>query len=347
MSKGNVKTYRIGIAGAGFGVHAHLPALLAHPRFQVLAIASPHSAGRVANERGIPHHFHSCAEMLAGVELDAVTIASPPFAHKDDVLAALDAGKHLICEKPFATSVADAEAMLSAAKAAGTACGVAHEFRFVPEAQALKELVANHHLDPLRDVEITSLRPTLHRTNRRTRGWWFDRDRGGGLAGAMLSHLIDHSNWLTARVPQRTLGLTRTANPVRQDDEGEFHSSVDDGAFALLDYGEGLVARLTVDGTTAAEGYTCAVHGEDRSAVASGPSMIELQLFTVEKDETSELGCKPSAYAKFGSINGNVPLLMELYDEFVKAIEGEPNVLPTFEDALATQRILQAVGYGN
>ncbi len=285
--------------------------------------------------------------MLAGVELDAVTIASPPFAHKEDVLAALGARKHVVCEKPFATSVADAEAMLGSSRAAGTACGVAHEFRFVPQAQALRELVANHHLDPLRDVEITSLRPMLHRTQRRTRGWWFDRDRGGGLAGAMLSHLVDHSNWLTARAPKRTLGLTRTANPVRQDDQGEFHSSVDDGAFALLDYGDGLIARLTVDGTTAAEGYTCAVHGEDRSAVASGPSMVELQLFTVEQDETSELGCKPSPYAKFAGINANVPLLMELYDEFVKAIEREPNALPSFENAVATQLVLAAVGYGS
>lgn len=342
-----MKTYRIGIAGAGFGVHAHLPALLAHKRFEVLAIASPHSAARVAKERGIPHHFKSCAEMIAGVELDAVTVASPPFAHEADVLAALHAAKHVVCEKPFATSVADAQELLAAAKAVGTACGVAHEFRFVPQAQALKELVANQHLDPLRDIEITSLRPMLHRTARRTRGWWFDRDRGGGLAGAMLSHLIDHANWLTARVPQRTLGLTRAANPVRRDDEGEFRSTVDDGAFALLDYGDGLIARLTVDGTTAAEGYTCAVHGEDRSAVASGASIVDLQLFTVEKDETSELDCAPLPYAKFSSINGNVPLLMELYDEFVKAIEGQPNALPTFEEAVATQRVLKAVGYGS
>jgi predicted dehydrogenase len=285
--------------------------------------------------------------MLAGVELDAVTIASPPFAHKEDVLAALDARKHVVCEKPFATILTDAEAMLAAAEAAGTACGVAHEFRFVPQAQALRELVANHHLDPLRDIEITSLRPGLHRAQRHARRWWFDRDRGGGLAGAMLSHLIDQAGWLTARVPERTLGFTRTANPVRHDDEGEFRSTVDDGAFALLDFGDGLVARLTVDDTVAADGYTCAVHGEDLSAVASGPSIIDLQLFTIEKDETSELDCKPSPYAKFGSISGNVPLLMELYDEFVKAIEGEPNALPTFENAVATQRVLRAVGYGS
>jgi predicted dehydrogenase len=163
----------------------------------------------------------------------------------------------------------------------------------------------------------------------------------------MLSHLIDHANWLSARAPQRTLGLMRTANPSRHDDEGAFESTVDDGAFALLDYGDGLIARLTVDGTTAAEGYTCAVHGEDRSAVASGASIVDLQLFTVDKDETSELECAPSPYAKFSSVNANVPLLMELYDEFIKAIEGRPNELPSFEDAVATQRILEAVGYAS
>jgi len=341
-----VKVYRIGISGAGFGVHAHLPALLAHPRFDVVALASPHSAPRLAKERKIPHAFASCAEMLKGCDLDAVTVASPPFAHRDDLLACLSAGKHVLCEKPFATSVADAQTMHSAAVAAGTACGVAHEFRFVPQAQALKELVVHHHLDPLRDVEITSLRPFLHRQNKRSRGWWFERDRGGGIAGAMLSHLVDHANWLAARAPERSVGFTRVANPIRTDDAGEFRSTVDDGAFALLDYGDGLVARLAVEGTTAAEGYTCAVHGEDRSAVASGPNITEVALFTVDKDETSELECTPLPYAKFASINANVPLLMELYDEFARAIEGKPNALPTFDQAVATQRVLASVGYG-
>lgn len=341
-----MKKYRIGISGAGFGVHAHLPALLAHPRFDVVALASPHSAARIAAERNIPHAFESCAKMLDGCELDAVTVASPPFAHHGDVLACLSAGKHVVCEKPFATSVADAQAMLDAAAAAGTACGIAHEFRFVPQAQALKELVVNHHLDPLRDIEITSLSPRLHRHGTTARGWWFDRDRGGGLAGAMLSHLIDHANWLVGRAPARSLGFTRLANPIRRDEGGEFRSTVDDGAFALLDYGDGPVARLAVEGTTTAEGHTTAIHGEDRSAVASGPNFIDLTLFAIDKDETSELECKPSPYAKFASIRPSIPLLMELYDEFVKRIEGKPNALPTFEEGVATQRVLATVGYG-
>lgn len=340
-----MKRYRIGIVGAGFGVSGHLPALKNHPRFEVVALASPRTAVNAAREAAIPHAFRSCAEMLAGCELDAVVVASPPFAHRDDTLAALAANKHVICEKPFALRVADARAMLDAASGAGTACGVSHEFRFVPQAQALKELVVNGHLEHLRDIEITLLRHTLRRHERRPRNWWFERESGGGIAGALLSHLIDHSNWLAGRAPRRTMGFRRNANPDRRDDRGIFTSTVDDGAFALLDYGDGLAARLTADGTAAVESYTCALHGERRTAVASGANIVELGLYTVDREQTDELQCKPSPYAGFAKINGNVPPLMELYDEFVKRIEGSPNELPSFEEAVVTQEALAAVGY--
>jgi predicted dehydrogenase len=340
-----VKRYRIGIVGAGFGVTAHLPALSNHARFEVVAIASPSSAQRVARETKIPHAFGSCAEMLAGCELDAVTIASPPFAHYDDVLAALAARKHVIAEKPFALRVADARAMVEAESAAGTACGLSHEFRFVPQAAALKELVANAHLGPVRNIEITLLRTSLRREARRPRGWWFERERGGGVAGAVLSHLIDQASWLAGRAPLRTLGFRRTANPQRVDDNGPFTSTVDDGAFALIEYDDGLAARLCADATAAVESYTCAVHGETRSAVASGPEITEVTLYAVDGEQTDELECKPSPYQAFERINANVPLLMELYDEFAKKIEGRRNALPTFAEALRTQEALAAIGY--
>jgi predicted dehydrogenase len=341
-----VKRYRIGIVGAGFGTSAHLPALLANPRFEVVALASPSTAKRVAAERGIAHAFRSCREMLAGCELDAVTVASPPFAHHEDVVAALDAGKNVLCEKPFETNVARAEDLVERSKRAGTACGIAHEFRFVPQVQALRELVANHHLDPIRDVEITALRSSLRADVRRARSWWFDRDKGGGMAGAMLSHIIDQATFVLGRDPVRAIGMLRTANPERSDDRGTFSSTVDDGAFALAEYGDGIVARLCIDGTTAVDGYTCAVHAENRSAVASGANIAELSLFSIDNEETNELECRATPYAQYLSVNANVPLLIELYDQFALAIDGNPNELPTFEQALVTQRALAEIGYG-
>jgi predicted dehydrogenase len=340
-----VKSYRIGISGAGFGVKAHLPALLAHPRFEVVALASPSTAAAVAKERGIPHAFTSAQAMIEGCELDAVVIASPPFTHRDDVLAALDARKHVICEKPFALNVEEAEEMLAAAGNAGTACGVAHEFRFAPARAAIKQMVENGHLQPLRDIEITQLGTFLRESNMRKRGWWFERERGGGIAGALLSHVIDAANWTAGRAPRSTMGLLRTANAQRRDDDGVFTSTVDDGAFALLDYGDGLIARLTVDGTAAVESFVLAAHAENRTAVASGQNIAEQTLFSIDDEETNELQCKASPYAKLQSIGPNVPLLAELYDEFVEQIETGSSALPTFEEALETQRVLAAIGY--
>ncbi len=336
---------RIGIVGAGFGVKAHLPALLAHERYEVVALASPSSAAGVAKERGIPHVFASCAEMVRGCELDAVTVASPPFAHREDVLAALAAGKHVLCEKPFALNVSHAEEMLAASQRAGTACGLAHEFRWIPARQAIKELIVNGHVKPLREIEVAQLSTFLRMDGTRERGWWFDRDRGGGIAGALLSHVIDMASWLAARPPQHTTGFLRTANPQRHDAKGEFISDVDDGAFALVDYGDGLVARLCVDATVAQSSFTLAAHAENRTAVESGPSAVETTLYAVDERETSELQCKPSPYARFSSVQPNVPYLMELYDAFATAIAGKESALPTFAEAVETQKVLAAIGF--
>ncbi len=343
---------RVGIVGSGFGASTHLPALRAHARFEVIAIASPRNAARIAAERQVAHAFSSCAEMLAGCALDAVVVASPPFAHHDDVLAALAAGKHVLCEKPFALDVLQAEEMLAAEKRAGTACALAHEFRFRPERIALAELVANGHLAPIRDIEYTQLLGFLRAKEMRPRGWWFQRARGGGIAGAMLSHAIDAANAVLGMTPVEAVGTLRNANPDRCDAEGAFISEVDDGAFALLRYAGGAVARLSIDGTAAVDSFTFAIHGESRTAVCSGKSIADQRFFSVDDEETNELDCAPSRYARFAAINANVPPTMELYDAWIAKIDGSSaapavgQALPTFADGLATQRILAAIGFG-
>ena len=337
---------KVGVVGSGFGATVHVPAFRAQGRFDVVALASPNRAETIARERSIPRAFATTQEMLDGVELDAVAVASPPFDHVPSVLASLARGKHVLCEKPFALNVADAETMLAASERAGTVCAVAHEFRYTPSRLAMHELIANGHLGPLREIEYTVLYSFLRAHAERRRNWWFERARGGGLAGAILSHLTDTVTWLAGRPPLRATGLARTAN-VRRTHEGQsFETDVDDGAFALVDYGDGLVGRITVDGTRAVESATLGVHGEARTAVASGPNMLECAMFVVDEDETSELGLKPDAHANLASAHPNLPPFVALLDEFAKAIDGEPADLPTFADALGTQRVLAAVGYG-
>ncbi len=338
---------RVGIVGSGFGGAVHAPAYALHPRFEVVAIASPSSAERVARERKIPHAFRSAGEMLAGVELDVVSVASPPFDHRASVFAALAAGKHVLCEKPFALDVAQAEEMTAAAERAGTATAMAFEFRYVPAVRALAELIDNGHLGALREIEVARLGGELRAAvSGRPRGWWFSAERGGGVANAFMPHFFDLANQLAGRAPRATRGLLRTANPRRADAQGEFESTVADGAFAYIDYGDGLVGRVSNDSTVVVDSSTVAVHGETRSAVASGTSLGDLRVYTIAPDEQDELEIAPSPHAKHANVHGNLPFFLALLDAFAERIDlGTPGV-PTFADGLVVQRQLEAIGYG-
>jgi len=339
-------TYRVGVVGAGFGAKVHVPSYRAHPAFELVAIASPNSAHRIAQEQSIPHAFGSLAEMLDGVDLEVVSIATPPFDHYESVKLALARGKHVLCEKPLTTSVAQAEELVALARQVGTACGVVHEFRFTASWAALKELALNGHLGALHQIEIADFGTQLRADALRPNSWWFSKARGGGVIQALTVHAIDAALWIAGRPPQRALGIARTAHPVRRDAEGTFTSDVPDGAFALLDFGAGLVGRITTDWTLTRSSHLFAVHGEKMTAVASGPSRAQTQTFTIDGEETNELSLRPSPYARYASVHESIPLFLELLDEFAAAIEGRAHALPTFEEALASQRVLEAIGYG-
>jgi len=337
---------RVGIVGTGFGAKVQAPAFALHPRFETVAIAAPNSAAATAKQRNIPHAFASVAEMLSGVELDLVSVASPPFDHHASVMAALATGKHVICEKPFALNLAQAEAMTAAAEAAGVVNALGFEFRTVPAIRALVELAVNGHLGALRQIEVAQLSGELREANTdRARGWWFERERGGGLGNSMMPHFFDLATQLAGRAAGATTGLLRTANPQRTDAAGPFTSTVADGAFALVDYGDGLVARVNVDGTSIVDSTTVAIHGERRSAIASGPSLTDLAVFTIDSEEQDELEIAPSPYAKHAVISKSVVPYLALLDQLAAAIDlGTPGIA-TFADGLAVQQQLAAIGY--
>ena len=338
---------RVGIVGTGFGGTVHAPAYALHPRFEVVAIAAPTSAERVARERKIPHAFASTEAMLAGVELDVVSVASPPFDHHPAVLAALAAGKNVLCEKPFALNVAQAQEMVAAAERAGTATALAFEFRYVPTVRAILELIENRHIGALREIEVARLgSELLERNTTRKRGWWFSREAGGGVGNSVMPHFFDLANQLAGRAPRATTGLMRTANPRRTDAEGTFASTVADGAFAYVDYGAGVVARVSADSTTVVDSLTVAVHGEVRSAIASGGWFGDLTLYAIDADEQDELEIAASPYAKHAAIVPNVPWFLSLLDDFALRIDTGGGHAPSFADGLEVQRQLEAIGYG-
>src|SRR5258708_7083773 len=119
------------VVGTGFGCFTHVPALRA-AGFDVRALVGrdPAKTALRAEAVGVPHPCTSLGEALALADVDAVTIATPPDTHGGLVLDALAAGKHVLCEKPFARDAAEAGLLFAAAQRAGVVHLLGTEFRF-------------------------------------------------------------------------------------------------------------------------------------------------------------------------------------------------------------------------
>jgi len=112
---------RLGVIGVGLQGQTHLKCYQTLPYAQVVAIADVHeqTLREVGEKFAIPAQYRDYREMLSREELDAVSVVTPDHLHREPVLAAIAAGCHVLCEKPLATGVEDAEAMVTAAKRAG------------------------------------------------------------------------------------------------------------------------------------------------------------------------------------------------------------------------------------
>ncbi len=129
----------LGLGNAGYDLH--LPALAGLPGISALGVDP--DAGR--RERAAAQYkvpvVESLAAALASGPLDAVVVATPPSSHVEICLAALAAGAHIFCEKPFAPSVADAQRIIDAAKVANKRVALNHEFREMPIFRALRDQI--------------------------------------------------------------------------------------------------------------------------------------------------------------------------------------------------------------
>ena len=130
---------RVAVAGLGnAAVNLHLPALASIPHARLVGGCDPTEATRLAAGRQFAFPvFATLAELLRSTSPDVVIVCAPPTAHKAICLEALAAGTHVLCEKPLATSVAEAEEILAAAARAGKRLALNHEFREMPAFRAL------------------------------------------------------------------------------------------------------------------------------------------------------------------------------------------------------------------
>ncbi len=187
-------TIRVGTIGASFAREAYLPALRLIDDVELVAIASARleSAQAAADAFAIPQAYDDWRRMLDAQELDLVCIATPTLHHAPMTLAALQAGAHVLCEKPMAMNQDESAQMLEAAESAGKLHIIGHELRFNPNRRAIKQLIDSGVIGTVRHVNITGISASWGDPSSRPIGdWWSSEAMGGGRLGANGSHQID------------------------------------------------------------------------------------------------------------------------------------------------------------
>jgi predicted dehydrogenase len=210
---------KVGIIGASFAKTAYLPAFRHVEGAEVLSIASARlsSAQSAADAFGVPHAYDNWHKMLAEHSFDLVCIATPTVTHAPMVLAALQAGAHVLSEKPTAMNAAEAEVMLQQAEALGRVHMIDHELRFNANRRHVKHLIDSGAIGAIRHVDIYNISSSwADAASRAEDDWWSLADQGGGRLGANGSHQVDLLRWWFGEI-QSVCGQVKTLAPQRTD----------------------------------------------------------------------------------------------------------------------------------
>lgn len=238
----------VGIIGTGFARTTQLPAFAACEGARLAAVASGRreNAEAAAREFGIAHVADDWRGVVARADVDLVSIVTPPATHAEMALAALAAGKAVLCEKPMAMDASETERMRAAAGGRGAFALVDHELRFLPSRRRMREMILGGEIGRVRHVKF-AFRSDSRADAARPWDWWSDARAGGGVLGAIGSHAVDTLHWLLgARVSHVSAALT-THFAERADASGARRPvTTDDEALMLLHFESGgAVERAT------------------------------------------------------------------------------------------------------
>jgi predicted dehydrogenase len=236
---------RIGIIGAGFARTTQIPGFKNCEGAQIVAIASAHRerAEEVAREFDIPNVADDWRGVVAREDVDLISIVTPVVTHCEMTLAALDAGKAVLCEKPMAMNADEARRMMERAKEKGVLALIDHELRFLPGRLAVARLIRDGAVGRVwhaRTLFSSGQRADLNRPW----NWWSDVKQGGGALGAIGSHLIDASRWLLSTEVSDVFCDLATRIRERKDEDGKVREvTTDDEANLLLRFAESELAE--------------------------------------------------------------------------------------------------------
>ena len=261
---------RIGVIGLGMGRH-HAKGYQENPQANLVAICDQNLELLAEYQAIYPQAkaYTSYEEMLAAGGLDAVSVAVPNFLHAKIVIAALQAGTHVLCEKPMALNAAEAEEMLKASGTAGKKLMIHFNYRFSPPSQFLKRYVSEGHLGQIYYAKTHWLRafgiPKL--------GGWFGIKElsGGGPLIDLGVHRLDLALWLMGYPHAVSVSAyTSSLLGARIARDAGVEYNCEDLAAALIRLDNGAVINLEASfagGTDKAEDMVTGIYGTNGAVI--------------------------------------------------------------------------------
>lgn len=339
---------RVGIIGTGIGGSVHVPVFREIEDAEIVAIGSRRleRAETLANKHGIDVSSDDFREIVERPDVDAVVVATPPYLHHPITIAALEAGKHVLCEKPMARNLAEARDMVNLTRTAGVVAAVNHEYRYMPARKHVKTMMDEGFIGTPHSASVVVFRSSLSDPHGRPFSWLMERDKAGGMLAASGSHYIDLLRWWFGDI-KSVAGLTATMVPRRHLPDSSEMATVDaDDNFSLmLRFQNGAIATIHVSATATSDaGEEITLSGADGMILLQGDGalwgsraqdtgLFEIEIprpFTRKLPEFAHVLARPTAL---------------LATDWIHAIRtGEtPPDLPTFDDGARIQEIIDGV----
>jgi predicted dehydrogenase len=356
----------VGLVGYKFMGRAHSNAYRQVARFfdlelspRMRAICGRDEAGvkDAANSLGWDSYETDYQRLLERDDIGLVDVATPGNTHHEMAIAALEAGKHVLCEKPLANTLEESREMLDAAKAAGTVNMVCFNYRRAPAVQLAKQLIEEGRLGEIRHWRAAYLQDFILDLELPLI-WRFRRDvAGSGALGDIGAHIIDLAHFLVGPIAE-VVGATETfikERPLEGPGGGTGEVTVDDAAAFLARFENG--AMGTFEATRLAPGRrnhnSFEINGSRGSLAFDLERMNELSVY-FEDDAPDVKGFRTvlvtepdhpfmGAWWPPGHIIGYEHTFVHTIKDLLDGITAGKSPAPSFEDGYRCQAVLEAV----
>ncbi|WP_299447771.1 Gfo/Idh/MocA family protein [uncultured Phycicoccus sp.] len=352
---------RIGLIGTSDWADGfHLPAVASHESGGVVAICGRdrQRAEALAEKHGVPGVYTDYRAMIDQAPLDAVIVATPEDLHHPMTMAALEAGKHVLCEKPMAFSTAESQEMLDAAEAAGVKHMIQFTNRGLPHYRFVKQLLDDGYVGEPYQAYFSWPTGWFPDSDIAGHRWAFDARRAKGAASELGAHMIDLARWFLGDVVRVSATLRNFVEML--DEDGTPMENANDSAYLLLDFVGGAHGAVHVGSPNITgddlhhSGQVVVISGSDGTLEArcdpwTDPGVSEIRglrrgasgAATLTIPDTYLDGADPDDMFEVFMSQSIGPRL------FIDAIIHDLAVSPSFSDGHAVQRIIDAAVASN